>query len=193
MSDTETSEQQTERATPRLKEYYEQEVVSRLMERFGLENRMAVPRLKKIAVNIGAGEASEDPNALSDAVDVLRVITGQHPATTRARQSVAGFQLRQGQPIGARVTLRGERMYEFLDRLISVALPRVRDFRGLSPDSFDGTGNYSLGLDEAVVFPEVDIDSLDTLHGMDITIVTTAETDQEAFELLRALGMPFRQ
>jgi large subunit ribosomal protein L5 len=183
----------TERVEPRLKEHFDQEVVPRMMERFGLENRMAVPRLRKIAINIGVGEAVENASALSDAIEILRIITGQQPATTRARRSVAGFQLREGVPIGARVTLRGDRMYEFLDRLISVALPRVRDFRGLSPNSFDGTGNYSLGLAEAVVWPEIDLDELDTVHGMDITIVTSARTDQEAFELLRLLGMPFRQ
>ncbi len=191
MSDTtQTTDEQVE---PRLKAYYEQEVVPRMMERFGLQNSMAVPRLRKIAVNIGVGEAVEDATALNDAVAALRTITGQQPATTRARASVAGFHLRQGMPIGARVTLRGGRMYEFLDRVISIALPRVRDFRGLSPDSFDGTGNYSLGIRDAAVFPELDIDSLGTVHGMDVTIVTSADTDQEAFELLRLLGMPFRQ
>ncbi len=178
---------------PRLKVQYREEVVPRLRERFGLENDLAAPRLSKIVLNIGVGEAVEDSAALEDAAETLRVVTGQQPVITRARQSVAGFHLREGRPIGVKVTLRRERMYEFLDRLISVALPRVRDFRGLPPDSFDGTGNYSLGIDEAGVFPELDLDSLNYIFGMDVTIVTTARNDQEAYELLSMLGMPFRR
>ncbi len=178
---------------PRLRTYYEQEAVPQLMERFGLQNRLAVPRLVKICLNMGVGEAVENAAALQDAVESLRTITGQQPVITRARRSVAGFHLRQGMPIGCKVTLRRERMFEFLDRLISVALPRVRDFRGLSPNAFDGSGNYTLGVEEVVVFPEVDIESLDHIFGLDVTIVTTAETDQEAYELLSILGMPFRR
>jgi len=183
----------TESYVPRLKRQYEQDIVPRLMERFGLKNPLAAPRLKKVAMNIGVGEAVNDAAALTDALAILRTISGQQPALTKARQSIAGFHLRAGVAIGARVTLRGARMYEFLDRLIAVALPRMRDFRGLSPDSFDGSGNYNLGVQEAVVFPELDLDALKTMFGMDIAIVTTARTDQEAFELLRLLGMPFRQ
>jgi len=178
---------------PRLKTYYEREAVPQLMERFGLENRLAVPHLVKISLNMGIGEAVEDSGALQDAVGSMRMIAGQEPVITRARRSVAGFKLREGTPIGCKVTLRRDRMYEFLDRLISVSLPRVRDFRGLSPNAFDGSGNYSLGIEEVVVFPEVDIDELDHVFGLDVTIVTTGQTDQEAFELLSILGMPFRR
>ncbi len=192
MSDTaQTTADET--YVPRLKQQYEQDIVPRLMERFGYTNPMAAPRLKKVSLNIGVGEAINDSAALADAQAILRTITGQQPAVTRARRSVAGFHLREGVAIGTRVTLRGARMYEFLDRLIAVALPRVRDFRGLSPDSFDGSGNYNLGIQEAVVFPELDLDSLKSMFGLDIAIVTSARTDQEAFELLRLLGMPFRQ
>jgi len=182
-----------EQYTPRLRDYYQQEVVPQLMERFGLEGRLAVPRLEKIVLNIGAGEAAEDASVLQDAAATLAAISGQQPLTTRARRSVAGFHLREGMPIGCKVTLRRDRMYEFLDRLVSIALPRVRDFRGLSPDAFDGTGNYSLGVEEAAVFPEVDLDSLNHVFGLDVTVVTTARTDREAFELLSLLGMPFRR
>ncbi|MFO8008962.1 MAG: 50S ribosomal protein L5 [Candidatus Brocadiia bacterium] len=192
MSDTdETAVEQA--PEPRLRTYYHEEVVSELMERFGWENRMAVPVLKKIVLNIGVGEALEDAGALQDAIETLRTVTGQQPVVTRARRSVAGFHLRQGNPIGCKVTLRRARMYEFLDRLISVVLPRVRDFRGLSPNSFDGTGNYSLGISEAAVFPELDLDSLNHVFGMDVTIVTSADTDQEGYELLSMLGMPIRR
>jgi large subunit ribosomal protein L5 len=152
-----------------------------------------VPALEKIVLNIGVGEALEDAGALQDASETLRTVTGQQPVVTRARRSVAGFHLRQGNPIGCKVTLRRARMYEFLDRLISVVLPRVRDFRGLSPNSFDGTGNYSLGISEAAVFPELDLDSLNHVFGMDVTIVTSADTDQEGYELLSMLGMPIRR
>ncbi len=170
-----------------------QEVVPRLMERFGLDNPLAVPRLEKIVLNMGVGEAVSDQTAMADAVQTLRAISGQQPVVTLARQSVAGFHLRQGMAVGCKVTIRGTRMYEFLDRLMSIALPRVRDFRGLSPDAFDGTGNYSLGVEEVAVFPELDLDKLKRIYGMDVTIVTTASVDQEALELLTLLGMPFRQ
>jgi len=188
-SDTEAARGQE----PRLKRRYATEVVPALMERFGRRNRLAVPALQKIVVNIGVGEAAADANAMNDAVQILRAVTGQQPVITRARRSVAGFRLRQGQAIGCKVTLRGRRMYEFLDRLISVVLPRVRDFRGLSTGGFDGHGNYSLGLADASVYPELDLDELKNLFGMDITIVTSARNDQEGFELLSLLGMPFRQ
>jgi len=191
---SETTETTTAQAVPpRLKTYYEQEVVPRLMQRFGLKNRLAAPRLEKIVLNMGVGEAISDQTAMEDAILTLRSITGQQPVRTRARHSVAGFRLRRGMIVGCKVTLRGARMYEFLDRLISTALPRVRDFRGLSADSFDGTGNYSLGIEEAAVFPELDLDKLKTIRGLDITIVTTARTDEEGRELLTLLGMPFRQ
>jgi large subunit ribosomal protein L5 len=192
MSETEQTTA-VEAHEPRLKTYFREQVTPGMMERFGLENRLAVPRLSRIVINMGVGEAVSDQNALADAVQTLRTIAGQQPITTRARRSVAGFRLREGVPVGCKVTLRGDRMYEFLDRLISIVLPRVRDFRGLSANSFDGTGNYSLGIQESAVFPELDLDSLKTIHGMDIAIVTTARTDQEAFELLRMMGMPFRE
>ncbi len=192
MSDTaETVE--TESPEPRLRTQYVDQVVPRLMERFSIKNRLGVARLEKIVLNIGVGEAVSDQNAMADAVSTLRVISGQLPIVTKARRSVAGFRVRQGVPLGCKVTLRGDRMFEFLDRLIAAVLPRVRDFRGISPDSFDGTGNYSLGLSETAVFPELDLDKLKTFYGLDVTIVTTARTDQEAFELLSLLGMPFRQ
>ncbi len=192
MSDSpETTEMQD--YAPRLKTFYAEEVVPAMMERFGLENRMAVPKLVKIVLNIGVGEAASDQNVLEDALSTLRTVSGQQPVVTRSRRSIAGFHLRQGVPLGCKVTLRAERMYEFLDRLISIVLPRVRDFRGLPPGAFDGSGNYSLGIRESVVFPELDLDKLNSLHGMNITIATTAGTDQEAFELLRMLGMPFRR
>jgi large subunit ribosomal protein L5 len=154
---------------------------------------MAAPQLVKVVLNMGIGEAVGDQTAMADALETLRVITGQQPIVTRARRSVAGFHVREGIPLGCKVTLRGRRMFEFLDRLISVVLPRVRDFRGVSPNSFDGSGNYSLGLREVVVFPELDLDKLKNIYGLDVTIVTSARTDQEGFELLSLLGMPFRQ
>lgn len=177
--------------TPRLKERYRSEVVPELTKRFGYENVMEVPRLVKIVVNKGVGEAAENQKALDNAVDELRRITGQHPAISRARKSVSNFKLRQGMPIGCRVTLRDARMYEFLDRLITLALPRVRDFRGVPDRSFDGRGNYTLGVSEQIIFPEIDVDRVDRIDGMDITFVTTAETDEEAYALLKELGMPF--
>jgi large subunit ribosomal protein L5 len=178
---------------PRLRKQYDEQIVPRLMERFQYGNRMAAPQLVKVVLNMGIGEAVGDQTAMADALETLRVITGQQPIVTRARRSVAGFHVREGIPLGCKVTLRGRRMFEFLDRLISVVLPRVRDFRGVSPNSFDGSGNYSLGLREVVVFPELDLDKLKNIYGLDVTIVTSARTDQEGFELLSLLGMPFRQ
>ncbi len=178
---------------PRLLQRYKEEVVPALMERFGYKNVMQVPKIEKVVVNIGLGEALQNPKALDNAARDLATITGQKPLVTRARKSIATFKLRKGNPIGLKVTLRGKRMYDFLDRLFNVALPRVRDFRGVSPDSFDGRGNYTLGLREQLIFPEIDYDQVDRVRGMEVTIVTTAETDEEARELLRLLGMPFRR
>ncbi|MDI9412570.1 MAG: 50S ribosomal protein L5 [Bacillota bacterium] len=176
----------------RFKEKYETEVVPALMERFGYQNVMQVPRFDKVVLNIGVGEAIEDPKALEAAVRDLGDISGQKPIITYAKKSIAAFKLREGMAIGCKVTLRGERMYEFLDRLISVTLPRIRDFRGVSPKSFDGRGNYSLGLREQLVFPEIEYDKIDRVRGLSVAIGTTAETDEEAFELLKLMGMPFR-
>ena len=178
---------------PRLLQRYKEEAVPALMERFGYKNIMQVPRIEKVVVNIGLGEALQNPKALDHAARDLATITGQKPLVTRARKAIATFKLRKGNPIGLKVTLRGRRMYDFLDRLFNVALPRVRDFRGVSPDSFDGRGNYTLGLREQLIFPEIDYDQVDRVRGMEVTIVTTAETDEEARELLRLLGMPFRR
>lgn len=177
----------------RLKHHYKTEVVPSLLKRFEYRNVNQVPRLEKIVINMGIGEATQDSKALDSAMQDLALITGQRPVVNRARMSVANFRLREGMPIGCKVTLRGERMYDFLDKLISVALPRIRDFRGISPRSFDGRGNYSLGLREQLIFPEVNYDDIAKIRGMDVTIVTSAKTDEEAAELLRALGMPFRQ
>jgi large subunit ribosomal protein L5 len=176
----------------RLKEKYKEEVVPALMERFSLENTMAVPRLDKITVNMGVGQATENKKFLEDASRDLSVITGQKPKINAARRSVSGFRLREGNPIGCMVTLRGKRMFEFLDRLISIVIPRIRDFRGLSPRSFDGRGNYSMGLSEQIVFPEIDLDSVEHTQGMNVNITIKNATDEMAFELLKGLGMPFR-
>jgi large subunit ribosomal protein L5 len=176
----------------RLKDRYNEEIAPALKERFGIENPMRIPRLKKIVVNMGVGEASQNSRALDGAMEDLATITGQKAQMRRARKSIAGFKIREGMPVGARVTLRGERMWEFLDRLVSVALPRVRDFRGISPNSFDGRGNYALGLREQLIFPEISYDAIDTTRGLDVAVVTTTESDEEARELLRLLGMPFR-
>ena len=176
----------------RLQGFYKEQVVPRLMERFGYRNVMQVPRLVKITVNMGVGEAVSDRKVIEHAMDDLARITGQRPVVTRARKSVAGFKIREGWPIGCKVTLRRERMYEFLDRLINIAIPRIRDFRGLSPRSFDGRGNYSLGIREQIVFPEIDYDKIDALRGMDVTITTSARTDEEARELLKAFNFPLR-
>ena len=177
----------------RLKDQYREEIAPALKERFGIENPMRVPRLEKIVVNMGVGEAAQNSRALDGVMEDLAKITGQKPQLRRARKSIAGFKIREGMPVGARVTLRGERMWEFLDRLISVALPRVRDFRGISPNSFDGRGNFALGLREQLIFPEISYDSIDTTRGLDVAVVTTAQIDEEARELLRLLGMPFRE
>jgi len=162
------------------------------MEKFQYKNVMQVPRIERVVVNIGVGEAIQNPKALDGAISDLQLITGQRPVVTKARKSIAGFKLREGMSIGCKVTLRGKRMYEFLDRLINLALPRVRDFRGVSPDAFDGRGNYSLGIKEQTIFPEVEYDKIDKIRGLEVNIVTTAKTDEEARELLRAMGMPFR-
>ena len=176
----------------RLKDKYREEVAPALKERFDIQNPMRIPKVEKVVVNMGVGEAAQNSRALDGAMEDLAKITGQKPQLRRARKSIAGFKIREGMPVGARVTLRGERMWEFLDRLISIALPRVRDFRGISPRSFDGRGNFALGLREQTIFPEVSYDSIDTTRGLDVAVVTTAETDEEARELLSLLGMPFR-
>lgn len=177
----------------RLKDKYRDEVIPALRDRLNKTNDLAVPRLEKVVISMGVGDAIVDNKRLDEAVGHLTTLSGQKPQITRARRSVAGFKLREGMPVGCRVTLRRQRMWEFLDRLIALALPRVRDFRGLSPDSFDGRGNYSLGLTEQMVFPEIDPDSVGHTQGMNITVVTTARTDEEGRELLRELGMPFQK
>jgi large subunit ribosomal protein L5 len=177
---------------PRLKEFYQKTVRDRLMKEFGLTNPHQVPTLTKIVLNVGAGEAIKQPKFLDNIVEELATITGQQPVRRKAKKSIANFGLREGQEIGASVTLRGARMWEFFDRFVTVALPRVRDFRGVGTKSFDGRGNYSLGVKEQMIFPEINYDSIDTIHGMDITFVTTAGRDDLAFSLLKELGMPFR-
>ncbi len=176
---------------PRLKDSYRNEVVPALLKEFGYRNVMEAPRLEKIVVNVGVGEALQNAKALDHTVQDITIITGQQPIVTRAKKSIASFKLREGMPVGVKVTLRGNRMYDFLDRLCNVALPRRRDFRGVSPDSFDGRGNYSLGLREQLVWSEIDYDSIDKVRGMEMSIVTTAKTDEEGRCLLRLLGMPF--
>ena len=176
----------------RLKEKYRNEVVPALKERFNYANVMQVPKIEKVVVNIGVGEEVGDPKALEEAFRDLETITGQKAVITRAKKSIAAFKLRAGMAIGCKVTLRGDRMYEFLDRLISISLPRVRDFRGLNPKSFDGHGNYSFGVTEQLIFPEIDYDQIDKVRGLEVTITTTAKTDEEGFELLKQLGIPFR-
>ena len=175
----------------RLQEFYRKEVVPQLMKQLKLENPMAVPRITKITLNMGVGDAKTDAKALDAAIEELTTIAGQRAQVRRARKSIASFKLREGMAVGARVTIRGARMYEFLDRLISIALPRIRDFRGLNPDSFDGRGNYSLGIREQIIFPEIDYDSVPAIRGLDIAITTSAATDEQGRALLRALGMPF--
>lgn len=176
---------------PRVQEQYQEEVRPTLVDQFGYENPMEVPKLKKICVNRGVGEVSENQKALDDAVEELRQITGQHPSVRRAKRSIASFDVREGMPVGVKVTLREERMYEFFDRLVTLALPNIRDFEGVPDRSFDGHGNYTLGIDEQIIFPEIDVDNVDRIDGMDITFVTDAETDEEAYALLKELGMPF--
>lgn len=177
----------------RLKEKYLNEVVPAMMKKFNYKSVMQVPKIEKIVVNMGVGDAVQNPKALDDAVNELTLITGQKPVVTRAKKSIAGFRLRAGMPIGCKVTLRGNRMYDFFDKLVSVSLPRVRDFRGVSKNSFDGRGNYTLGIREQLIFPEIDYDQVNKVRGMDIVIVTTAKTDEESRELLSLLGMPFQK
>ena len=175
----------------RLQEQYNKEIVPAMISKFGYKNVMQVPKLSKIVVNMGVGEAKDNSKALDAAVNDMTIITGQHPIITKAKKSIANFKIREGMPIGCKVTLRGDKMYDFADRLINLALPRVRDFRGVSADSFDGRGNYALGLKEQLIFPEIESDQVDKVRGMDVVFVTTAKTDEEARELIRLFGMPF--
>jgi large subunit ribosomal protein L5 len=186
-----TATKKTETYSPRLKDVYEGELRARLKDELGLSSSMQVPRVAKITLNMGVGEAKTEAKALDSAIEELTTIAGQRAQVRRARKSIASFKLREGMPIGAKVTLRGARMYEFLDRLVSIALPRIRDFRGLSPSSFDGRGNYSIGIREQIIFPEINYDDVSTIRGLDVTITTTAETDEQALALLRGLGLPF--
>jgi len=172
---------------------YQQEIVPKLKEKFGYRNIMQVPQLEKVVINMGLGEAVQNPKLLDAAMKDLATITGQRPSVRRAKRSISNFRVRAGMPIGCSVTLRGDRMYEFLDRLLSFALPRIRDFRGINPNSFDGRGNYTLGVKEQVIFPEISYDKVEKIMGMDITVVTSAKTDEEAFELLKGFGAPFRK
>jgi large subunit ribosomal protein L5 len=180
-----------EKTVPRLKQRYVEELRERLKEELGLKTVMQVPRIEKITLNMGVGEAKTEAKALDSAIEELTTIAGQRAQVRRARKSIAGFKVREGMPIGAKVTLRGDRMYEFLDRLVSIALPRIRDFRGLSPRSFDGRGNYSIGIREQLIFPEINYDDIAAIRGLDVAITTTADNDEQALALLRALGMPF--
>ncbi|MDQ6653670.1 MAG: 50S ribosomal protein L5 [Acidobacteriota bacterium] len=177
----------------RLKEKYQKEVAAAIAREFGIKNPMAIPRVQKIVLNMGMGEAIANAKILDTATEELRTITGQKPVVTKAKKSIASFKLRQGMPIGVMVTLRGDRMYEFLDRFVSIALPRVRDFRGVSPKAFDGRGNYTIGVREQLIFPEIDFNKVDKLRGMNISIITSARNDEQARALLKGLGMPFRQ
>ena len=188
-----TTATETQKSAPRLKARYRQEIVDTLRREFGYANVMQVPTVTKVVVNMGVGEAARDAKLIEGAVRDLAAITGQKPAVARAKKSIAQFKLREGMAIGAKVTLRGDRMWEFLDRLVSVALPRIRDFRGLSPRQFDGNGNYTFGVTEQSIFHEIDYDKIDRARGMDITVVTTAQTDEEARDLLRLLGFPFKE
>jgi len=186
-------EEVQEKVVPRLKKLYQEVIVPEMMKKFNYKNVMQVPRLVKIVINMGVGQETQDPKLLEMAMKELAKITGQQPIIRRAKKSISNFKLRAGMAIGCKVTLRRERMYEFLDRLINAAIPRIRDFRGLSDKSFDGRGNYTLGIREHVIFPEINVDEVERIFGMDITIVTTAKTDEEAYELLRLFGMPFRK
>jgi large subunit ribosomal protein L5 len=177
----------------RLKDLYKDEIVDAMIKKFGYKNIMEVPKLNKIVVNMGVGEAKENPKVLETAMAEMETITGQHPVSTKAKKSIANFKLREGQAIGCKVTLRGNKMYEFLDRLANLALPRVRDFRGIKANGFDGRGNYSLGIKEQIIFPEIEFDKIDKVRGMDVILVTTAKTDEEARELLRLFNMPFEK
>ncbi|MDD4171436.1 MAG: 50S ribosomal protein L5 [Syntrophomonas sp.] len=176
----------------RLFEQYKQEITPKLVEKFAYKNVMQVPKIEKVIINVGVGEAIQNPKAMDGAVNDLMTISGQKPIITKAKKSIAGFKLREGMPIGCKVTLRGDRMYDFLNRLINIVLPRVRDFRGVSPQAFDGRGNYSLGIKEQTIFPEIQYDKIDKIRGLEVVIVTTAKTDEEARELLKSMGMPFR-
>jgi large subunit ribosomal protein L5 len=178
---------------PRLKERYDEELRSRLKDELGFSSIMRVPTITKITLNMGVGDAKVEAKALDGAIEELTTIAGQRAQVRKARKSIAGFKLREGMPIGARVTLRGDRMWEFLDRLVSIALPRIRDFRGLAPESFDGRGNYSIGIREQIIFPEINYDDIQTVRGLDVAITTTAQNDEEGLALLRGLGMPFRE
>jgi large subunit ribosomal protein L5 len=189
---TKTKTRQQNGYVARLKERYEQDVRPGLKDELGLSSVMKVPRIEKITLNMGVGEAKTNARALDRAVEELTTISGQRAQVTRAKKSIAGFKIREGMPIGAKVTLRGVRMYEFLDRFVSIALPRIRDFRGLSPASFDGRGNYSIGIREQIIFPEINYDDIETVRGLDVVITTTADTDEEGLALLRGLGLPFR-
>ena len=177
--------------TPRLKAQYEEQIVKAMTEKFGYKNRLEVPRLEKITLNMGVGEASQDKKKVQTAAEEMELIAGQKPVITKAKRSIAQFKLREGMAIGCKVTLRRERMYEFLDRLITIAMPRIRDFRGVNPKSFDGRGNYAMGLKEQIIFPEISYDKIEKVRGMDIIVTTTAKTDEEARELLRLFGFPF--
>ena len=177
---------------PRLRNKYKDEIIPQLMKDFGFKNVMQVPKLERIVVNMGLGEAVQNAKLVESAAEELKAITGRKPIVTRAKKSIAGFKLREGMPIGVMVTLRGEQMYDFLDRLVSLALPRTRDFKGISPKAFDGRGNYTLGIREQIVFPEINYDKIDRIKGMNVTLVTTAETDEQGRALLKSLGMPFR-
>ena len=177
--------------TPRMKQRYDEQIVKAMTEKFGYKNRLEVPKLEKVTLNMGVGEASQDKKKVQTAAEEMALIAGQKPVITKAKKSIAQFKLREGMPIGCKVTLRRERMYEFLDRLITIAMPRIRDFRGVSAKSFDGRGNYALGLKEQIIFPEINYDRIDTVRGMDVIVTTTARTDEEARELLRLFGFPF--
>ncbi|HHU92615.1 MAG TPA: 50S ribosomal protein L5 [Halanaerobiaceae bacterium] len=172
---------------------YKEEILPKLMEKFNYESIMAAPKLEKIVINVGLGEAKDNQKLLDSVVEEISLITGQRPVVTRAKKSVSNFRLREGMPVGVKATLRGQLMWEFLYKLINITLPRIRDFRGVSPKSFDGRGNYNLGIREQIVFPEINIDKIEKVHGLEITIVTSAETDEEAYELLKLMGMPFRE
>jgi len=179
--------------TPRLKKKYEDQIVKAMTDKFGYKNRLEVPRLEKITLNMGVGEASQDKKKVQTAAEELELIAGQKPVITKAKKSIAQFKLREGMPVGCMVTLRRDRMYEFLDRLVNIAIPRIRDFRGLNRKSFDGRGNYSMGVKEQIMFPEIDYDQIDVLRGLDITITTNAKNDEEALALLQAFNFPFRE
>ena len=190
---TSTATKQKTTYVPRFKQRYVEELAERLMDELGFSTVMQVPRIEKITLNMGVGEAKTEPKALDSAIEELTTIAGQRAQVRRARKSIAGFKIREGMPIGARVTLRGDRMYEFLDRLVSIALPRIRDFRGLSPRTFDGRGNYSIGIREQLIFPEINYDDIAAIRGLDVAITTSAKTDEHALALLRSLGLPFAE